>query len=286
LASAAFVAPTTHDPVPLFAVNWVPDTLHGPLVRLKLTAPSPLPPVVLSVSVALYVSGDPAFSVSAAWFAFCSVTVTAADVAALKLASAAFVAVTEHVPVPLFAVSWSPATEQLPAVTLYVTAPVPLPPLVVSVSVVVYVSGDPAFTVSVAWSAFTVCVRAGEVLVRKLPSPAYTAVIEWEPPESEDVVNVASPEALSVPVPRVVAPSLKVTVPVGVPTGLVTVAVNVTDSPGTVGVLDVATVVVVVARTSSLATNASALLLEGLPVRLSSGPIVVGNGCELVCPVT
>ena len=48
------------------------------------------------------------------------------------------------------------------------------------------------------------------------------------------VVYVATPEVLSVPMPSDVAPSRKVTVPVGVPVpGPVraTVAVNVTDSP-------------------------------------------------------
>lgn len=58
-----------------------------------------------------------------------------------------------------------------------------------------------------------------------------------EPTESVDVENVAWPE-LSVPVPRVVAPSLKVTVPAGVPAPGATadtVAVNVTDWPKTEG---------------------------------------------------
>ena len=48
------------------------------------------------------------------------------------------------------------------------------------------------------------------------------------------MVKVARPPASSVPVPRTVAPSLKVTVPVGVPApGLTaaTVAVNVTAWP-------------------------------------------------------
>ena len=44
------------------------------------------------------------------------------------------------------------------------------------------------------------------------------------------MLNVALP-LLSVPVPSVVEPFLKVTVPVGVPPDDVTVAVKVTDSP-------------------------------------------------------
>src|SRR5215471_11650730 len=46
-------------------------------------------------------------------------------------------------------------------------------------------------------------------------------------------VKVATPEAFKVPIPRLVAPSLNVTVPVGV-TAPVTVAVKVTDRPKTV----------------------------------------------------
>jgi len=47
--------------------------------------------------------------------------------------------------------------------------------------------------------------------------------------DNEDVVYVAIPLPLRVPVPSVAAPSLNVTVPVGVPPELVTVAVKVTD---------------------------------------------------------
>jgi hypothetical protein len=52
---------------------------------------------------------------------------------------------------------------------------------------------------------------------------------------------------LSVPVPRIVVPSVKVTVPLGVPEPLgVTVAVNVTDWPKTELVGEATTLVVVV----------------------------------------
>jgi hypothetical protein len=83
----------------------------------------------------------------------------------------------------------------------------------------------------------------------KLLSPAYTAVIVCEPMASELILKVAaSPD--SVPVPSVVAPSLKVTVPVGVPlpgATTLTVAVNVTDCPYAEGLPDVLTPVVVLA---------------------------------------
>src|SRR2546422_6530016 len=64
---------------------------------------------------------------------------------------------------------------------------------------------------------FTVCVSLEEVLPLKFASPPYDALIEWEPTASVLVTNVAWPEPFRVPVPRVLEPSLKVTVPVGVP---------------------------------------------------------------------
>ncbi len=76
-------------------------------------------------------------------------------------------------------------------------------------------------------------------------------MIEWGEPAtvSDERANVATPP-VSVPEPMVVAPSLKVTLPVGVPApGLTaaTVAVKVTDWPETVGVKDVPSTVVVLA---------------------------------------
>src|SRR5690349_16503902 len=74
------------------------------------------------------------------------------------------------------------------------------------------------------------------------------AVIVWLAADKALVVNVAWPLPLTGPVPIVLPPSWNVTVPVGVPAlgkVAVTVAVKVTDSPNTVGLLLVATVVVV-----------------------------------------
>ena len=85
-------------------------------------------------------------------------------------------------------------------------------------------------TAVVVLSLLTVCVRGADVLPAKLASPPYTAVIEWVPTVSAVVANVAIAEPFSVPVPSVLAPSLNVTVPVGVPAEVdVTVAVNITD---------------------------------------------------------
>ena len=56
-------------------------------------------------------------------------------------------------------------------------------------------------------------------------------MIGWVPTARALVVSVATPEPFKVPVPRLVAPSRKVTVPVGVPVPgatAVTVAVKVT----------------------------------------------------------
>jgi len=60
-------------------------------------------------------------------------------------------------------------------------------------------------------------------------------VIECAPTAREAVVSVAMPEESSAPVPRLVAPSRNVTVPVGVPAGELTVAVKVTGWPKTLG---------------------------------------------------
>src|SRR5215217_1681587 len=69
--------------------------------------------------------------------------------------------------------------------------------------------------------------------------------MEWLAVVSTAVVSVACALPLSAPVPRVVAPSMKVTVPVGVPGVVdVTVAVKVTDCPTTEGLRPDVTVVV------------------------------------------
>ena len=77
-----------------------------------------------------------------------------------------------------------------------------------------------------AW--LTVWVIDADVLEVKLLSPLYAAVITWLPTPSELVESVALPVLSRVRVPRLIAPSLKVTVPVAVPDpGEVTVTVAV-----------------------------------------------------------
>jgi len=73
-------------------------------------------------------------------------------------------------------------------------------------------------------------------LAPKLDVPAYRAVIRWLPTVRALVVSVAWPVALSVFVPRTVAPSRKVIDPVGMlapGTGVLTAAENVTGWPFT-----------------------------------------------------
>ena len=98
-----------------------------------------------------------------------------------------------------------------------------------------------------AW--LTCCTKPAEVLVAKLESPPYTAVMVRLPATTADVVKVATPDPFTVPVPSVVAPSLNVTVPVAVPApGTVTVtdAIKVTVCPKVEGFSDEFVIVVVV----------------------------------------
>jgi hypothetical protein len=91
------------------------------------------------------------------------------------------------------------------------------------------------------------------VLLLKFVSPLYTAVMECRLPltVSDDVEQVAwaltfRPTLLQI----VVVPSLKVTVPVGVPepgATALTAAVNVTDWPNTEGLAEDTTAVLVLA---------------------------------------
>ena len=84
--------------------------------------------------------------------------------------------------------------------------------------------------------------------------------MEWEATDRADVLKVATPLLLSVPVPRVVVPSLNVTVPVGVPLDEVTVAVNVTDWPNVEGLADDVSAVLVLTSLTTCETVADVLL--------------------------
>ena len=86
-----------------------------------------------------------------------------------------------------------------------------------------------------------VCVSAGEVLAALPALPPYTAVIEWPPTVSTVVVRAALPPLKVTGAPRLAAPSMNCTVPVGVLP--VTVAVKVTDWPTVEGLSEETTVV-------------------------------------------
>ena len=95
-------------------------------------------------------------------------------------------------------------------------------------------------------------------------------MIVWWPTESASVAKVATPPASSVPVPSVVAPSLNVTVPVGVPVpggDGATVAVKVTDWPNFEGLAEEVSAVVVSAFGRPPDERA-----EVLPLKLLSPP--------------
>lgn len=87
------------------------------------------------------------------------------------------------------------------------------------------------------------------VLVRKLPSPEYTAVIVWVPVEREDIpADVALPLDNATGEPKSVPSTLNWTVPVRVPEPgalAVTVAVKVIDWPNADGLAEELVVVVV-----------------------------------------
>src|SRR5712691_856865 len=107
----------------------------------------------------------------------------------------------------------------------------------------------------------TTWLKAAEVLVAKAVSPAYTAVTLCVATFRDDVVKVVWPP-VSVPVPRVDAPSLNVTIPVAALGD--TAAVKVTDWPKTDGFGEDASVVVLVALTTWLSA------LEVLVLKLVS----------------
>src|SRR6266550_3923624 len=185
--------------------------------------------------------------------------------------------------------------------SLKVTVPVGVPaPGLLAVTVAVKVTDCPNTDglaeelADVVVPYFTVCVSLEEVLPLKLASPPYDALIEWEPTASVLVTNVAWPEAFRVPVPRVLGPSLKVTVPVGVPAPLVlafTVAVKVTGCPDTDGLIEEMTPVVVpgsvvvvvgAAVVVVVVVGAAVVVVGGAVVAVGAAVVVVGGAVVVV----
>src|SRR5947208_2135752 len=167
-----------------------------------------------------------------------------------------------------------------------VTFPVGVPaPGLLAVTVAVKVTDCPdsdglaeELTSVVVLAFFTVWVSVLEVLPLKVAPPPYDAVIGCAPTASVLVTNVAWPEAFRVPVPRVVGPSLNVTVPVGVPAPLVfafTVAVKVTGCPDTDGLIEETTPVVVPG--SVVVVVGAAVVVVVVVVVLVVEDVVVGS---------
>ena len=86
-----------------------------------------------------------------------------------------------------------------------------------------------------------ICVTTSDELPLKMLSPLYSAVIKCAPAAKPDVEKVACPNSSKAWVARSAPPSLKSTVPEGVPVSIgipVTVAVNITDCPMQTGLAE------------------------------------------------
>src|SRR5262249_14756124 len=127
--------------------------------------------------------------------------------------------------------------------------PGPLP-VTVAVNVTLWAAADgltEETTAVVLLALFTVCVRV-PLLPAKVESPPYDAGMTWLPPARVGVVKeaVVVPALVDrLPCPMLVAPSEKITSPLGLPAPLpVTVAVKVTLWPQTEGLAEETTTVV------------------------------------------
>jgi hypothetical protein len=266
---------------------------------LNVTVPVGVPAVDVTVAVNVTdcpnVDGFSAEVSAVAVAALLTTCETALDVLILKFESPPYSAVMECVPAVradvLSAATPLPFRTPVPSVaapSLNVTVPVGVPP--VDVTVAVNVTDCPnvdAFgadvSVVVVVPLLTVCVSVVDVLLVKLPSPSYAAVMACDPAASVELENVAWPPALSVPVPNVVVPSLNVTVPVGVPLpGAVaaTVAVNVTACPKTDGFTDEVTDVLVAALFTVWVS-----VVDVLALKLASPPYVAVMECDATVSV-
>lgn len=130
---------------------------------------------------------------------------------------------------------------------------------------------------------------AVEVDAAKFVSPPYCAVIECVPVESVEVENVVEPEPLSVPGPRLVAPSKNVTVPVGtfVPLDGRTLAMNVTFVPDAAVAGPVSVVLVEIAVPAfTTCESAVAVLVENLYAGQSHTPTAPQLSVIATCEIS
>lgn len=138
------------------------------------------------------------------------------------------------------------ATVVVPSVNLTVPVGTLVPtPVIVAVSVMDWPEFD-GFAEDVTTVVVVPCTdcETEPLLFVNPPVPVKDAVIACVATESELVVKVALPAVTATPEASVVDPSVKVTLPVGVPLDEPIVAVNVTDCPGPDGFADEVTVVV------------------------------------------
>jgi hypothetical protein len=135
-----------------------------------------------------------------------------------------------------------------------------------------------AVVVVASASAFTTCETADEVLVAKVPSPLYLAVMECVPCVSAVVERVAMPPLIATGAPSCVAPSKKLTVPVSVPAVVdVAVAVKVTFAPTVEGFAEDASAVVVAAKAAAFTTCDTAV--DVLAAKVASPPYLAVTEC-------
>ena len=126
-----------------------------------------------------------------------------------------------------------------------VTVPCPVPPFA---------------TVRLTPGCCTFCTSVGDVLPAKTASPEYSALMLCAPTPME-TVHGACPDESVVALHNVAAPSLNVTVPVGVPPVPDTVAVKVTACPVEGLALEASAVVVAVLGTNEAVTLAAAFMV-------------------------
>lgn len=196
-------------------------------------------------------------------------------------------------PVKAAVIEWLPIARveevkvALPAVTVAAAASVVVPsvnltvpvgtlvptPVIVAVSVMEAPEVD-GFAEEVTAVVVVPCTDCDTVplLVPKPPVPVNAAVIVWVATESVLVVKVALPLVTVTAEASVVAPSVNLTVPVGVPPDELMVAVKVTDCPGPEGVADEATAVVVAPPVTDCESAVLALLPK-LPLPVNAATI-------------
>jgi hypothetical protein len=159
-----------------------------------------------------------------------------------------------------------------------VTVPVGVPDPLLTVAVnVTDAPNDDGFseevTLVLVGIPLTTWLSAVEVLGSKVASPWYAAVIECVPETNAEVEREACP-AFSVPLPMDVAPSKKITVPVGDPVP-VTVAVKVTGCPAVDGLTSEITEMLVGCPCTTWLTAA-----EMLPEKFASPEYTAVMECE------